>query len=188
MPLMDVCNFLQKPTDAFKICSKHLANFMTSASGESESLAKTAEETLKLAHWLQNLYMNKETPALQESAKMELDALIKLNLFYGAVRENPLEALRIIKSLKILPLAQDELMPRTADFVRVSDQVKAVLHNVVLALLEVAVFLANNSSAEGPSRAELKNMVRVVLLFVSQVNCRFPAHVNTKILQLQSQI
>lgn len=157
-----------------------------SNSYNDSTMPKEADETIKLAHWLEDLHTRKPNPNLESAVKMELDMLVKLNLFNVSAKSNPADALMIIDGLKLIPLYNDDLPARIADYVLVADQVKSVLHHVVLTLLEVFVQLSQ--SGRGPSRPELKQMVKVVLLFVAEINCRFPVHYNTKILQLQSQI
>ncbi|CAD5206742.1 unnamed protein product [Bursaphelenchus okinawaensis] len=163
---------IKRGNDAFQLCSKHLVSLIAHDSFEDVSNRKESEETIKLAYWLLNISEKNQELSFDVNLKKELEMLVKLNMFCNTAVDEPDKALRFIKELKLLPFANDELSIRAADYALIPEQVKPVMHNVVIALFKVLVRLSRLDS--GYSRAELKQMSKTVLLFVAEVNCWFP--------------
>jgi hypothetical protein len=59
--------------------------------------------------------------------------------------------------------------------------------DVVLLLMEV-LFKLYGEAVPVAKRASYRSCSNVLLLYVAQINLRFPVNVNTKILKLQSQM
>ncbi|KAI6241440.1 Nuclear pore protein [Aphelenchoides fujianensis] len=174
--------------DALKICSKQLAAHLTTIKGDTPAAAKEVDETIRLANWLDKRCQERPDSKLEEANLGELRTLIKLNFFYAAAVEDPHEALAIMRELDLIPLSNEELPSRVGNFVMLPDYVKSVIPDVVLALMETLVKLVKEAGIPARKRAQFQAISNVIMLFVAQINLRFPIHVNSKLLQLQSQI
>ncbi|KAI6203307.1 Nuclear pore protein [Aphelenchoides besseyi] len=174
--------------DALKICSKQLAAHLTTMKGETPSVSKETDETLRLANWLDKRCKERLDLKLEEANLAELRTLMNLNTFYSAVNEDPHEALAIMRDLNLIPLTSDEMPSRVATFITQSDHVKSVIPDVVVALMEALVKLYTENGIPPRKRTQFQAIANVVLLYVAQINLRFPIHINSRLLQLQSQI
>jgi hypothetical protein len=171
-----------------QICSKKLANFLTTLRGDSSAMTQELDEILRLANWLEGRYQRGHESDPQGKQLAELSCLIKLSFFYSAALIDPQDALALMKSMHLLPLTKDELQGCVNSFSTLPEQVRAVMPDVITALMKVLVNLFKDPAASQQQKSYYQSCSNVLLMYMAQINLRFPAHINTKFLQLQSQL
>lgn len=63
-----------------------------------------------------------------------------------------------------------------------------MLPDVVVVLMETLLKLYKDPSAGQSKRSQYRNYSNTILMYVAQTNQRFPVQINSKLLQLQSQL
>jgi hypothetical protein len=113
----------QHPNEALQICSKQLAIYLSSFYGKSVDKTKDLDDTVFLGSWLEKRYQQRPEAGLKETNLAELSTLLKLSAFYAAADSDPMEALSIMKSMNLVPLNNNELASRVANFASLPEQV-----------------------------------------------------------------
>jgi hypothetical protein len=100
-----------------------LATYLSSVYEKGTDKVKELDDTVNLGNWLEKRYQQRPESGLREAHLAELSTLLKLCAFYTVINSDPIEALAVMKNLNLLPLTNDELASRVANFSSLPEQV-----------------------------------------------------------------
>ncbi|KAI6182910.1 Nuclear pore protein [Aphelenchoides bicaudatus] len=174
------------PNEALQICSKQLSTYLSTVYRGTTEKAKELEDVVFLGNWLEERYRQRPDSGLRETYLAELSILLKLCAFYTTASSYPIEAISIMKSINLLPFTNEELSGRVANFSNLPEQVRSVLPDVVVTVMETLATIYKDPNTSQAVRNLYRSYANIILLYVAQTNQRFPVQINSKLLKLQA--
>ncbi|GMT00973.1 hypothetical protein PENTCL1PPCAC_23147, partial [Pristionchus entomophagus] len=112
-----------------------------------------------------------------------------INLMRKCAEGSYREVVSMLRKIRFVPVDQESLSAALADFHRLPTKVRDVLPEVCYALTKLVVnALTSGEITTDRERNELKKLADAIFVYAASVPHKFPAHVNTKMLEMQSQL
>ncbi|GMR54050.1 hypothetical protein PMAYCL1PPCAC_24245, partial [Pristionchus mayeri] len=112
-----------------------------------------------------------------------------INLMRKCAEGNHREVISMLRKIRFVPVDQESLSTALADFHRLPPKVREVLPEVCFALTKLVVNgLTNGGVNTDRERSELKRLAEAIFVYAASVPHKFPAHKNTLMLEMQSQL
>ncbi|KAH7717062.1 Nucleoporin interacting component family protein [Aphelenchoides avenae] len=171
----------QRPNDAIKLMCKHLSVSIVTVNENSEA-------AVKMAKWLANRYREADS-SIDRQHLATLFLLIDLYTFFKLAHgEDKESALRVIQKLQFIPFNADDVQSHVSSFHMIADEVRAVLPEVCLTVMKLVVDFCEDDTTNAVMRQQLQAVAKVVMLYSAMIPYRFPVHINSQLLQLQSHV
>uniref|UniRef100_A0A1I8AK17 Nuclear pore protein n=1 Tax=Steinernema glaseri TaxID=37863 RepID=A0A1I8AK17_9BILA len=182
-PLQAVELFIlaEKTDDALKLLCKHIGTRMLERGPGYEQAIKLAMEIAvlhregRIAH-----------PASMSNLAT-LHLMIDFSTFFKLCKEERnSDALDVIRRLEIVPLDSNEVANYVSGFQLIPDEVRHCLPDLCIETMRVLVEEFENNADRDIEK--FRDAAKAVILYTAMVPYRFPAYMNTKLLELQSKI
>uniref|UniRef100_A0A8R1V4D7 Nuclear pore protein n=1 Tax=Pristionchus pacificus TaxID=54126 RepID=A0A8R1V4D7_PRIPA len=149
-------------------------------------IAETTAEAMEL------FYLATDNPGrVAPSAHACLCQLLDtVNLLRKCAEGSHRETLSMLRKVRFVPVDQESLSAALADFHRLPAKVRDVLPEICLELTKLVVGALTTAGEvrEDRERNELKRLAEAIFVYAASVPHKFPAHVNTKMLEMQSAL
>ncbi|GMT28865.1 hypothetical protein PFISCL1PPCAC_20162, partial [Pristionchus fissidentatus] len=158
---------------------------MVSAIRNQTEIVESTAEGMEL-FYLATDNPGRVSPAGQACLCQLLDTI---NLMRKCAEGNYREVVSMLRKIRFVPVDQDSLSAALSDFHRLPPKVREVLPEVCFALTKLVVSTLTMGDVAGDrERSELKRLADAIFVYAASVPHKFPAHVNTKMLEMQSQL
>uniref|UniRef100_A0A914BVH6 Nuclear pore protein n=1 Tax=Acrobeloides nanus TaxID=290746 RepID=A0A914BVH6_9BILA len=169
-----------RPNDAIKLICRHLSMCVTSINDRTS-------DAVKMSEWLAKSYKGITNVESQHLSTMFL--LLDLYTLFRLFNEPNYEAtLSVAERLQVIPLDPNQVQSSVSNFHMVPDQVRAILPDICVCLMKAIVEVFKHSLPSSPTRAQMQNYARAIVLYTAMIPYRFPTHINSQLLQLQTQL
>ncbi|TKR93805.1 hypothetical protein L596_008195 [Steinernema carpocapsae] len=171
----------ERTDDAVKLLSKYIGTRMLERGPAYEAAVKLAQEIAILHR------ENRLNKAASMTSLTVLHMLIDFATFFQLCKEDRnKEALEVIRRLQIIPLNSEEVHGYVANFQLIPDEIRHCLPELCLETMRVIV--EEFEAGENANVEDYRDKAKAIILFTAMIPYRFPAYMNTKLLEQQSKI
>ncbi|KAK0425495.1 hypothetical protein QR680_009235 [Steinernema hermaphroditum] len=171
----------ERTDDAVKLLCKHIGMRMLERGSAYEQAIQVAMD-IAVMHRDGRILHPASMPCLST-----LHLMIDFSTFFKLCKEERNgDALDVIRRLEIVPLDSNDVANFVSGFHLIPDEVRHCLPDLCLETMRVLVEEFENS--EDKNVEKFRDTAKAIILYTAMIPYRFPAYMNTKLLELQSKI